>query len=104
MGVETVLATIGDDVKTFYAKLAADLKKARQVWLLIASPQTRNVLVALGADAIKLVKDATAAAGSKGFSLALDGAVVADIAQLIKDAETGDAVVLADLKALGIVL
>jgi len=36
--------------------------------------------------------------------LTLDEAVVGDIEQLIKDAEAGDAVVVADLKALGIVL
>jgi len=45
---------------------------------------------------------ATAAASSKGLSLSLDEAVVADIKQLIADAEAGDGVILADLKALGI--
>lgn len=104
MSLETVLSTIGNDVKTFYAKLSVDLQKAKQAWLILSSPQTRSVLVTIGADAIKLVKDATAAAGTKGFSLDLDEAVIADITQLIKDAEAGDAVVVADLKALGIVL
>lgn len=104
MSVETVLSTIGNDVKAFYTKLAADLKKAKQVWLIITSAQTRSVLVTIGSDAIKLVKDAGAAAGSKGLSLALDEAVIADISQLIKDAQAGDAVVVADLKALGISL
>ena len=104
MSLETVLSTIGNDVKTFYAKLSVDLQKAKQAWLILSSPQTRSVLVTIGADAIKLVKDATAAAGTKGLSLDLDEAVIADITQLIKDAEAGDAVVVADLKALGIVL
>jgi hypothetical protein len=100
----SVLTTIGDDVKSFYLKLAADLKKAKQVWLIVSSAQTRSVLLTLGADAIKLVKDTTAVVGVKGLSLVLDGAVVADIEQLIKDAEAGDAVLIADLKALGISL
>ena len=104
MSVEMVLSTVGNDVKAFFAKLTADLQKARQVWLIVSSAQTRGVLLTLGADAIKLVKDTSAAAGSKGLSLALDEAVVADIQQLIKDAEAGDAVVMADLKALGISL
>lgn len=104
MSFETVLSTIGNDVKTFYTKLAADLVKARQAWLIISSPQTRAVLVTIGADAIKLVNDAGAAVGTKGLSLALDETVLADIEQLIKDAKTGDAVVVADLKALGIVI
>ena len=104
MGVGTVLSTIGMDVKGFFAKLTADLQKAQQAWLIISSPQTRNVLLTLGADAVKLVKDAGAAAGSKGLSWTLDAAVIADIEQLIRDAEAGDAVVVADLKALGIVL
>jgi len=96
--------TVVNDVKGFFAKLTADLHKAKQAWLIISSAQTRSVLLTLGADAIKLVKDASAAAGSKGLSLTLDEAVVGDIEQLIKDAEAGDAVVVADLKALGIVL
>jgi hypothetical protein len=100
----SVLTTIGDDVKSFYSKLAADLKKAKQVWLIVSSAQTRSVLLTLGADAIKLVKDAGAVVGVKGLSLALDEAVVADIEQLIKDAEAGDAVLVADFKALGISL
>lgn len=104
MSVETVLQTVGNDVKGFFAKLTADLQKARQAWLIISSAQTRGVLVTLGADAIKLVKDATAVAGTKGLSLTLDEAVLADIQQLIKDAEAGDAVIVADLKALGISL
>jgi hypothetical protein len=104
MSVVSVLSSVGNDVKGFYAKLAADLKKAKQVWLIISSAQTRSVLLTLGADAIKTVKDATAAGAATGLSLTLDEAVLGDIQQLIKDAQAGDGVIVADLKALGISL
>ena len=102
MSVVTVLSTVGNDLKAFYTKLSADFQKAKQAWLIISSPQTRAVLLTVGSDAVKIVKDATAAASSKGLSLTLDEAVIADIEQLITDAEAGDGVILADLKALGI--
>jgi hypothetical protein len=93
---------VGNDLKAFYTKLSADFQKAKQAWLIISSPQTRAVLLMLGSDAVKVVKDTTAAASSKGLSLTLDEAVIADIKQLIADAEAGDGVIVADLKALGI--
>ena len=102
MSVATVLSTVGNDLKGFYTKLSADFQKAKQAWLIISSPQTRAVLLTLGSDAVKIVKDATAAASSKGLSLTLDEAVITDIKQLIADAQAGDGVILADLKALGI--
>jgi hypothetical protein len=102
VSVVTVLSTVGNDLKAFYTKLSADFQKAKQAWLIISSPQTRAVLLTVGSDAVKIVKDATAAASSKGLSLTLDEAVIADIEQLITDAEAGDGVILADLKALGI--
>ncbi len=102
MSVASVLSTVGNDLKAFYTKLAADFQKARQAWLIISSPQTRSVLLTLGSDAVKVVKDATGAISSKGLSLALDEAVIADIKQLIADAQAGDGVILADLRALGI--
>lgn len=102
MSVASVLSTVGNDLKAFYTKLSADFQKARQAWLIISSPQTRAVLLTLGSDAVKLVKDAAAATSSKGLSLTLDEAVFADIKQLIADAEAGDGVIQADLKALGI--
>jgi hypothetical protein len=104
MSVGTVLAAVGDDLKGFYTKLSNDFKMAKQAWLILSSPQTRAVLLAIGADAIKAVKDASAAGVAKGFSLTLDEAVIADIEQLIADAKTGDGVIVADLKALGIVV
>jgi hypothetical protein len=104
MSVVTVLEAVGNDLKGFYTKVASDFKKAKAAWLIISSAQTRAVLLTIGADAIKVVKDATAAGVAKGFSLTLDEAVLADIQQLIKDAEAGDGVIEADLKALGIVL
>jgi hypothetical protein len=102
VSVATVLATVGNDLKSFYTKLSADFQKAKQAWLIISSAQTRAVLITVGADAVKIVKDAAAAVSSKGLSLTLDEAVIADIKQLIADAEAGDGVILADLKALGI--
>lgn len=104
MSVATVLSTVGNDLKGFYSKLSADFQKARQAWLIISSAQTRSVLLTIGSDAIKTVKDATAAAQSGGLSVALDATVVADIKQLITDAKTGDGVIVADLKALGLTL
>lgn len=103
MSVATVLSTVGNDLKSFYTKLSADFQKARQAWLIISSPQTRAVLLTVGTDAIKIVKDATVAAGSKGLSLSLDEVVIADIKQLIADAEAGDGVIHSDLKALGLI-
>ena len=102
MSVASVLSTVGNDLKAFYTKLSADFQKAKQAWLIISSPQTRAVLVTLGSDAVKIVNDATGAISSKGLSLTLDEAVVADIKQLIADAKAGDGVIAADLKALGI--
>jgi len=102
MSVVNVLETVGNDLKGFYAKLAKDFKLAKQAWVLVSSAQTRAVLLAIGSDAIKLVKDGGAAVAVKGFSLTLDEAVVADVQQLIADAEAGDGVLVEDLKALGI--
>lgn len=104
MSVAMVLSAVGNDLKGFYKKLATDFQKARQAWLIISSAQTRSVLLALGADAIKTVKDAEAAVQAGALSLALDQAVVADIKHLIADAKAGDGVIVADLKALGISL
>ena len=104
MSVATVLETVGSDVRGFFLKLANDVQKARQVWLILSSAQTRAVLLAVGSDAVKLVKDGSVAEAATGFSLTLDEAVVADIQKLIEDAKSGDAVIVGDLKALGIVL
>ena len=103
MSVATVLSTVGNDLKGFYTKLSADFQKAKQAWLIISSAQTRAILLTIGSDAIKTVKDATAALQGGGLSLTLDSAVVADIKQLIADAETGDGVIMSDLKALGLI-
>ena len=104
MSVGTVLAAVGDDLKGFYVKLSDDFKKAKQAWLIISSAQTRSLLLTIGSDAIKTVKDADAAVAGNGLSLTLDEAVWADIQKLIADAKTGDGVIAADLRALGIVV
>ena len=104
MSVVSVLEGVGGDLKAFYSKLASDFKLAKQAWLIISSTQTRAILLTIGSDAIKAVKDAAAAGAAKGFSLTLDEAVVADIQKLIADAKADDAVIVADLKALGVVV
>ena len=43
MSVATVLSTVGNDLKGFYAKLSADFQKARQAWLIISSAVFVNV-------------------------------------------------------------
>lgn len=104
MSVATVLTAVGNDLKGFYNKVAGDVAKAKAAWAVLSSPQTRAVLLTVATDAIKTVKDGTAAVAGGGLSLTLDEAVVADIQQLIKDAEAGDGVIATDLKALGISL
>ena len=104
MNIVTALSNVGGDLQAFYAKLSADFQKAKQAWLIISSAQTRSILLTIGADAIKTVKDAAVAGSSKGLSLLLDEAVVADIEKLIDDARADDPVIVADLKALGITL
>ena len=104
MSVVSVLEGVGGDLKAFYSKLASDFKLAKQAWLIVSSAQTRSILLTIGADAIKTVKDASAAGSASGLSLTLDAAVVTDIEKLIADAKSDDAVILADLKALGIAI
>jgi len=104
VSVATVLSTVGNDLKGFYGKISSDVRKARAAWQIISSPQTRSVLLTLGSDAVKAVKDITAAGAGGGLSLTLDEAVVADIQQIIADAKAGDGVIAADLKALGVAL
>jgi hypothetical protein len=102
MSVVSVLEGVGGDLKAFYVKLSSDLKLAKQAWLIVSSAQTRSILLTIGADAIKTVKDTSAAGSASGLSLVLDEAVIADIEKLIEDAKADDAVIVADLKALGI--
>jgi len=102
MSVVTVLSSVGGDLKGFYSKLASDFQKAKQAWLIVSSAQTRSILLTIGADAIKTVKDAAAAGSVSGLSLVLDEAVISDIQKLIEDAKSDDVVIVSDLKALGI--
>jgi hypothetical protein len=104
MSVETVLATAGNDLKSFWNKLKSDVAIGKAVWGIISSPQTRAVLVTLGQQAFTTVKDAAAAVEASGINITLDAVVVADIKTLIADAEAGDGVIVADFKALGILL
>jgi hypothetical protein len=104
VSVATVLSTVGNDLKSFYAKLSSDVQKAQAAWQIISSAQTRSVLLTLGTDAIKAVNAITAASAGGGLSLTLDEAVVAAIQQLIADAKSGDGVIQSDLKALGVLI
>lgn len=104
MSVESVLGEVGHDVKGFFTKFIEDVAKAKAVWNIISSQQTRAILMKVGSDAITAVKDADAAAVASGLNLPLDLAVVNDIKQLIADAKAGEGVIVADLKTLGITL
>jgi hypothetical protein len=104
MSLKSILTTVDNDAKGFFAKLSADVQKAKQVWTLVSSPQTRALALKITADAITTVKDAEAAAQAAGLNFALDSAVVADIKTLIADAKAGDGVVVSDLAVLGITL
>jgi hypothetical protein len=104
MSVESVIASIGGDVTKVWTDLKADIAKGKAIWAIISSPQTRAVLVALGKAAIATVEAGVAAGEAGGVNLALDATVVTDIETLIADAKAGDAVIVADLKALGITL
>jgi hypothetical protein len=104
MSVTTVLTEVNNDVKGFFGKLAADFQKAKQIWTLIASPQTRALLIKVGSDAIKFVDDAETAVENKGLNFQLDEATYNDIKTLIADAKAGDGILIADLQVLGITL
>ena len=104
MDVKAQLESVGNDVKAFFAKVADDTRKARQVWTRVSSPQTRALLIKIGGDAFKAVKDSTAAADAGGLNLQLDAAAVSDIKVLFDDAKAGDGVLVSDLKVLGITL
>lgn len=103
MSVESTLATVGTDLKTFWAKLKADIATAKAIWNIIDSPQTRAVVITVAQQAITTVKDAVTAAESEGVNLTLDAVVVKDIQTLIADAKS-DGVIASDLKAIGVLL
>jgi molybdenum cofactor biosynthesis enzyme MoaA len=103
MSVETTLAAVGTDLKSFWTKLKADIATAKAIWNIIDSPQTRAVVITVAQQAIQTVKDAVTAAESEGINLTLDAVVVKDIQTLIADAKT-DGVIASDLKAIGILL
>ncbi len=102
MSVETTIAAVGNDVKSFFTKLVDDVKKAKAVWDIISDQQTRALLLKLGGDFVKAVKDGEAAVAAYGANLPADAALIADVQTLIADAQAGDGVLVADLKALGI--
>lgn len=104
MSLESVLSTVGNDLKSFAGKVAADWSKVKQAWALIASPQTRALMLKIFADAVKLVKDGSGAVSASGTNLLLDAATLSDIKTLINDAKDGDGVIVSDLKVLGITL
>jgi hypothetical protein len=102
MSLESVLSTVGNDLKGFASKVAADWSKVKQAWTLISSPQTRALMLKIFADAVKLVKDGSGAVSASGTNLLLDVATLNDIKILIADAKAGDNVIVSDLKVLGI--
>ena len=102
MSLESVLSTVGNDLKSFASKVAADWAKVKQAWTLISSPQTRALMLKIFADAVKLVKDGSGAVSAAGTNLLLDVATLNDIKTLIADAKAGDGVIVSDLKVLGI--
>jgi hypothetical protein len=104
MSVESVIETIGGDVTKVWDAFKSDYAKAKAIWNLIRSPQTWSVLVALGKQAVTTFGAAESAVGAEGTSLPLDATLIADIKALWADAKAGDAVIVADLKALGITL
>lgn len=104
MSVETTLAAVGTDLKSFWTKLKADIATAKAIWNIIDSPQTRSLVVTLAQQVITVVKDATTAIAADGVNFTIDAELVKDIQTLVADAKAGDAVIVADLKALGITL
>jgi hypothetical protein len=104
MSVETTLETIGSDVASFWNKLKSDVTKAKAVWSIISSQQTRAAMIAVFNAAVKAVQDGAAAAAAGGTNVVLDDVVVTDIEALIAAVKAGDGVVIADFKAIGIAL
>ena len=102
MSLESVLSTVGNDLKSFASNVAADWSKVKQAWALISSAQTRALMLKIFADAVKLVKDGSGAVSASGTNLLLDSATLNDIKTLIADARAGDNVIVSDLKVLGI--
>lgn len=103
MSVETVLATAGTDLKSFWTKLKADVATAKAIWNIINSPQTHAIVITVAQQAITTVKDGVAAAEAGGMNFTLDAVIVKDIQTLIADAKT-DGVIASDLKAIGVLL
>lgn len=92
------------DVLAFWAKLKEDFVKAKSVWTIISSPQTRALMVKVFNQTVTTVKAAVTAGESEGLNVQLDSTVVADVKELIADAQAGDKQIVADLKAIGIEL
>jgi hypothetical protein len=104
MSVATVLSTVEGDIASFWGKLKSDVDKAKAIWAIISSQQTRSAMIAVFNCAVKTVEDAETAAQAAGVNVALDSAVVTDINALIAAVKAGDGVISADFKAIGIVL
>lgn len=103
MSFESILADVGGDVKKFASTVAADWKKVKAAWSIIASPQVRAIALQVTGDVIQTVEDSETAVTGGLVNVTLDEKVVTDIKNLIADAKADDGVVLADLKALGVV-
>ena len=104
MSVQSTISTIEGDVAGFWAKLKADVTKAKAVWAIISSQQTRSAMITVFNGAVKTVEDAEAAVQAGGVNMTLDANVVGDIKDLIAAVKAGDGVISSDFKAIGIVL
>jgi hypothetical protein len=104
MSVETTIASVEGDIKSFWSKFKSDATKAKAIWAIISSPQTRAAMVAVFNAAVVAVKGAVAAVEADGINITLDATLFTDIKALIAAAEAGDGVIKSDLAAVGIIL
>ena len=104
MSVETVVEGMGTDVKSFFLKLSSDVAKAKAVWAIISSQTTRAAIILVTRDVIAAAVDAYDASKALGANVTLDSATVTAVEALVADFKAGDAVIAADMKAIGVVL
>jgi hypothetical protein len=104
MNVDTAIANLGTDVKSFFSKLNSDIVKGKAIWIIISSSQTRSTLILIGKDVITAALDAYNAGKALGANVTLDTATVTAVETLIADAKSGEAIIVNDIKAIGVIL